>query len=99
VNNEMTPIVLIDELEDKVIRANARLNLATGAIDQVSYLKYDVVENGPPYKRKDYEFSSAKLAANGKEIEFTVKVDKALGKYSVSAAELTEVKLKAAIKT
>jgi hypothetical protein len=53
------PIILTDELEDKVIRANAILDFATGDIEQVAYLKYDAQENGPPYKRKDYEFSCA----------------------------------------
>jgi hypothetical protein len=42
------PIILIDELEEKLIRANALLNLASGEIEQVEYLKYDVLVEGPP---------------------------------------------------
>ncbi len=90
------PIILIDELEEKVIRANALLNLASGEIEQVEYLKYDVQADGPPWKRKDYEFSCGQLSNNGRDVEFTVKVDKAQGTYSVSATELLEIKTRAA---
>jgi hypothetical protein len=90
------PIVLSDELEEKVIRADALLNLASGEILQVEYRKYDVAANGPPWERDDYEFSSGMLSNNGKDIEFTVQVNKSTGQHSVSATELLEVKTKAA---
>lgn len=94
--NLTLPVIVTDELEEKVIRANATLNLTTGSIDQLAYLKYDVQAEGPPWKRKDYEFTNGKISSNGRDIEFTVTVDKIKGTYSVMAAELDELKTRMA---
>jgi hypothetical protein len=96
--NSKVAIILTDELEDKVIRANAILDMESGAIEQPQYLKYNVDVEGPPYKRKDYEFTNGKLSSNGREVEFTVKVDKVKGRYSVSVAELLEIESRLAAK-
>lgn len=87
-----SPVIISDELEEKVICANATLNLATGYIDQTAYLKYDVQTEGPPWKRKDYEFTNGKLSNNGRDIEFAVTVNKVKATYSVLIAELDELR-------
>ena len=72
------------------------LDLASGEIYKLEYQDYDVEEDGLPWKRKDYDFSCGTLSNNGKDIEFTVQIDKATGAYSVNATELLEVKVRAA---
>ncbi len=90
------PIEISDELIDEVITANAMLDLASGEIYRIEYQDYDVEEDGPPWKNKDYEFSCGTLSNNGKDVEFTIQIDKATGAYSVNATELLEVKVRAA---
>ncbi len=90
------PIEVSDELFDEVITARAMLDLASGEIYKLEYQDYDVEEDGLPWKRKDYDFSCGTLSNNGKDIEFTVQIDKATGAYSVNATELLEVKVRAA---
>lgn len=90
------PIVISDDLFTKVITATGLLDLASGEIYQVEYQKYDVTANGLPWKHKDYEFSSGMLSNAGREIEFSVNVDKSTGEYTVTADELLEIKSRAA---
>jgi hypothetical protein len=90
------PIVVCDELMERVVRASAMLNLASGEITDVAYLKYDTASNGFPWARDDYEFSSGMLSNNGKDIEFTVQVNTSTGQHSVNATELLEIKTRAA---
>jgi hypothetical protein len=90
------PIVISDDLFTKVISATGLLDLASGEIYQVEYQKYDVAANGFPWKHKDYEFSSGMLSNAGREIEFSVNVDKSTGEYTVSPDELLEIKSRAA---
>jgi hypothetical protein len=90
------PIVVCDELMERVIRASAMLNLASGEITEVEYLKYDTASKGFPWARDDYEFSSGMLSNNGKDIEFTVQVNTTTGQHSVNATELLEIKTRAA---
>jgi hypothetical protein len=90
------PIVISDDLFTKVITASGLLDLASGEIFNVEYQKYDVAANGLPWKHKDYEFSSGMLSNAGREIEFSVNVDKSTGEYTVSPDELLEIKSRAA---
>lgn len=90
------PIDITDELESKVIRSTGLLNLASGEITEIEYIKYDLDAKGPPWKLPDYEFSNAMLSKDGKEVEFTVQIDRKTGDYSVSATELSEIKVRAA---
>jgi hypothetical protein len=90
------PIVVCDELMERVVRASAMLNLASGEITDVAYLKYDTAVKGFPWARDDYEFSSGMLSNNGKDIEFTVQVNTTTGQHSVNATELLEIKTRAA---
>jgi hypothetical protein len=90
------PIEISDELEHKVIKAKGMLDLASGEVFNVEYLKWDVAEKGLPWKQDNYEFSCGVLENNGKAVEFTITVDQASGQYSVSATELLEVKARAA---
>jgi hypothetical protein len=90
------PIQIDDELFDAVITATALLNLASGEISRVEYQDYDEGVHGLPWERKDYDFSCGKLASGGKEVEFTVIVNKTTGQYAVSATELQEIKQRAA---
>ena len=90
------PITITDELTDSVVTAHALLNLASGAIENVQYVDYDVQALGEPFERDDYEFSSGTLSNDGKDVEFRVDVNKTTGNYSVSPSELLEIKVRAA---
>ncbi len=90
------PITITDELTDEVITATALLNLASGEIERITYQDYDSDEAGLPWESEDYEFTSGMLSNNGKDVEFSVSVNRTTGQYSVSANELLEIKVKAA---
>ena len=90
------PITLTDELADEVITATALLNLASGEIERVQYEDYDSEARGLPWENEDYEFTSGMLSNNGKDVEFSVQVNKTTGQYAVSANELLEIKVRAA---
>lgn len=90
------PITITDELSDEVVHANAWLNLASGEIGRVEYRDWDTAERGLPWESEDYEFSSGTLSNAGKDVEFSVHVDRTTGVYSVSANELLEIKVRAA---
>jgi hypothetical protein len=92
----MLPIMISDEVGDDVISATGQLNLASGEIVNVIYEdNYDVELDGLPFRNKDYDFSSGTLSNNGKDVEFTIKIDKN-GQYGVTADELAEIKIRAA---
>jgi hypothetical protein len=90
------PIQIDDELFDEVITSSALLNLASGEISQIEYHDYDEGTQGLPWEHKEYDFSCGKLSNGGKDVEFSVQVNKTTGQYSVSADELQEIKQKAA---
>lgn len=89
------PITISDELSDEVVLASGSLDLASGDIDRVEYSDWDA-SDGLPWERDDYEFTSGTLSHGGKDVEFSVTVNRTSGRYSVSADELLEIKLKAA---
>jgi hypothetical protein len=90
------PIQIDDELFDEVIHSHALLNLASGEISQVEYHDYDEGVNGLPWENEEYDFSCGTLSNGGKDVEFSVQINKTTGQYSVSATELQEIKQKAA---
>ncbi len=90
------PITITDELSDEVITATALLNLASGEIHRVDYQNYDADLCGFPWESDDYEFTSGVLSNAGKDVEFSVIVNRTTGQYSVSASELLEIKVRAA---
>lgn len=90
------PIVIHSELSDSVISATGLLDLASGEIVRVEYQDYDVRAEGLPMDHEDYEFTSGLLSHAGKDVEFSIQVDRTTGRHSVSADELLEIKLKAA---
>ncbi len=90
------PIQIDDELFDEVITASALLNLASGEITQIEYQDYDEGTQGLPWEREDYDFSCGKLSNGGKDVEFSIQINRTTGQYSVSADELQEIKQKAA---
>jgi alpha-glucosidase (family GH31 glycosyl hydrolase) len=90
------PIQMDDELFDEVISSTALLNLASGEISRVEYIDYDEGVSGLPWENEEYDFSCGKLSNGGKDVEFSVQVNKTTGQYSVSASELQEIKQKAA---
>ena len=90
------PITISDELSDEVVLATAVLNLASGEIQRVEYKDWDVALRGLPWEGEDYEFTSGMLSNAGKDVEFSVRVDRVTGQYSVSASELLEIKVRAA---
>ena len=90
------PITITDELSDEVITATALLNLASGEIHRVEYQDYDADLSGFPWESDDYEFTSGVLSNAGKDVEFSVIVNRTTGQYSVSASELLEIKVRAA---
>ena len=90
------PIQISDELSDDIVTSKGLLNLASGEIERVEYLDYDPKTQGFPFESEDYEFTSGTLSNAGKDVEFRVDVNKTSGQYSVSAAELLEIKVRAA---
>jgi hypothetical protein len=90
------PIVISDELADEVISGKGMLDLASGEIYGVEYQDYDVKADGLPWEHEDYEFTCGVLSNNGKDVEFSIEVNKASGEYTVSADELLEIKVRAA---
>jgi hypothetical protein len=94
--NLKVPIAIFDELDDVVIKSTGSLDLASGEIQGVTYEDYDLKKDGLPAEREDYEFTSGILSNDGKDVEFRVEVDLFSGKYSVSANELLEIKVRAA---
>jgi hypothetical protein len=92
----LVPVQIDDELFDEVIHATALLNLASGEITRVEYQDYDEGTSGLPWENKEYDFSCGKLTNAGKDVEFSVNVNKTTGQYSITASELEELKQKAA---
>jgi hypothetical protein len=90
------PIVITVEQSDEIASADAQLDLASGEIHRVEYRDWNVAERGAPWDSPDYEFTSGTLSHGGKDIEFSVQLDAASGRFSVTADELLEIKLKAA---
>ncbi len=90
------PIQISDELSEEIVMSKALLNLASGEIERVEYLDYDPKAQGYPFECDDYEFTSGTLSNAGKDVEFRIDVNKTSGQYSVSAAELLEIKVRAA---
>ena len=89
-------IAIADEQTDEVISSTGLLDLASGEINRVEYQDYDVAARGLPWDSDDYEFTSGTLSHNGKDVEFRIDVNRTTGQYSVSAAELLEIKVRAA---
>ncbi|WP_280155931.1 hypothetical protein [Piscinibacter sp. XHJ-5] len=48
-----------------------------------------------PAAQPDYAFTSGKLSHAGKHVEFSVQVDPFSGRYSVTANELLDIKVRA----
>lgn len=94
--NLKVPISIVDELADALIESTGMLDLASGEIGDVRYADYDLARSGLPADREDYEFTCGTLSNEGKDVEFRVEVDLFSGKYSVSANELLEIKVRAA---
>jgi len=90
------PIQIVDELSESVVHSTGSLDLASGEIRGVQYQDYDLKASGLPAEHEDYEFTSGTLSNAGKDVEFRVEVDIFTGKYSVSAGELLEIKVRAA---
>ena len=90
------PITLADELDEDIVHSSAQLDLASGEIYDVVYENYDVTASGLPAASPDYAFTSGTLSHAGKDVEFSVQVDSFTGRYSVTANELLDIKLKAA---
>ena len=90
------PITIIDELSEDIVRAKGLLDLASGEIHRIEYEDYDVATRGLPVHDEAYEFTVGLLSNAGKDVEFKIDVDVVTGKYSVSASELLEIKVRAA---
>lgn len=90
------PIVIHDELAERVIDSTGSLDLASGEIRNVQYEDYDVQTLGLPAEDEEYEFTCGTLSNEGKDVEFRVEVDIFSGRYSVSPSELLEIKIRAA---
>jgi hypothetical protein len=90
------PIKISDELDEDIVASTGVLDLASGEIHRIEYRDWDLAGKGAPFEADDYEFTSGTLSHQGKEVEFTIQVDKVTGRYSVSASELLEIKMRAA---
>lgn len=89
-------ITMTDELSEELVTSSAMLDLASGEITRVEYHDPDVVADGEPWADEDYEFTSGTLTHDGKDVEFSVQVNKVTGQRSVTASELLEIKVRAA---
>jgi hypothetical protein len=94
--NLTVPITLTDELDDEIVTSTGSLDLARGEIRDVRYVDYDVATQGLPASREDYAFTSGTLSNDGKDVEFSVQVERFSGKYSVTPSELLDIKVRAA---
>lgn len=90
------PIAITVEHSEEVIGGSGMLDLASGEIAKIEYKDWDVAARGLPWDNADYEFTSGTLTHQGKDVEFSVEVNKTTGQFSVNANELLEIKLKAA---
>lgn len=90
------PIAITDELDDELVNSTGSLDLASGEIYDVTYVDYDVKVKGVPAASPDYAFTSGTLSHAGKDVEFSVQADPYSGRYSVTANELLDVKVRAA---
>jgi hypothetical protein len=90
------PIHITDELDEELVESNGLLDLASGEIHNVTYVNYDVDARGLPADLEDYAFTSGKLSHEGKDVEFSIQVDPFTGRYSVTANELLDIKVRAA---
>jgi len=90
------PIKISDELSEDIVESTGVLDLASGEIHRIEYTEWDLAGSGAPFEADDYEFTSGTLSHQGKEVEFTIQVNKVTGQYSVSASELLEIKMRAA---
>ncbi|NRF65412.1 hypothetical protein HLB44_00295 [Aquincola sp. S2] len=90
------PIALVDELDEEIVHSTASLDLASGEIYDVVYDNYDLKARGIPAALPDYAFTSGVLSHGGKDVEFGVRVDLFSGRYSVTANELLDIKVRAA---
>ena len=90
------PIAIADELDEEIVRSTGSLDLVSGEIYDVTYENYDVKAKGLPAELPDYAFTSGKLSHAGKDVEFSVQVDPFSGRYSVTANELLDIKVRAA---
>ncbi len=90
------PITINDELEEQIISATGMLDLASGEIHDIVYTDYDIKVKGLPANLPDYTFTCGQLSHAGKDVEFSVQVDRVSGRYSITANELLAVKVRAA---
>ena len=90
------PIVIHDELSDRIIRSTGVLDLASGEIVDVRYLEHDLQTQGFPAESRDYDFTCGTLSKGSKEVEFRIEVDVVGRKYSITPSELLELKGRAA---
>jgi len=90
------PIAIADELDEEVVHSTGSLDLVSGEIYDVTYENYDVKAKGLPAELPEYAFTSGKLSHAGKDVEFSVQVDPFSGRYSVTANELLDIKVRAA---
>ncbi|EHR72244.1 hypothetical protein BurJ1DRAFT_3436 [Burkholderiales bacterium JOSHI_001] len=90
------PIAIADELDEEIVHSTGSLDLASGEIFDLTYLDYDVKAQGLPADAPDYAFTSGTMSHAGKDVEFSVQVDKFSGRYSVTADELLDIKVRAA---
>ena len=94
--NLQVPIAITDELDEQIVNSTGSLDLASGEIYDVTYVDYDVKAKGIPAALPDYAFTSGMLSHAGKDVEFSVQVDPFSGRYSVTANELLDIKVRAA---
>jgi hypothetical protein len=90
------PITITDELDEEIVESTGSLDLESGEIYDVTYMDYDVKAKGLPAASPDYAFTSGTLSHAGKDVEFSVQVDRYSGRYSVTPNELLDVKVRAA---
>jgi len=90
------PITIVDELSEHEVRSEGELDLTSGEIRHVRYLDPQRAAQGFPAAQQDYEFTMGILRNGAREVEFRIEVDTMRARYSVTASELLELKVRAA---
>src|SRR5258706_1874662 len=86
------PIVIHDELSERVIDSTGSLDLASGEIRNVQYADYDVAVFRPPPLGEGNGFTYGTFFKNGQDLAFYVAVDILTSRSSASGHQFVVVK-------
>lgn len=89
----LIPIRFFDETDEAVFEGTAELDSETGDVCAVEH--DEETSDSPPFLPEGFELRVGILDMGGKELEFTIDVDKKTGRSRVDAEQLAEILAKA----